>query len=396
VNAWAKNNVTISDYVSSGEVRVGWFGSAVGTVAIRIDTIYIMIGTTNTDGLSEISFGSNSANSVTATRDLDMTGVSTTWQILSDNESNALGFSIYANDSDNNTTLAEATAANIDFSVTAPTDAAVTGIFYASRHMSGAAGTVGIGIQDYSGATNVTGGWSGVGAGGTTALAYSDNIATAVVTSGGAAGFYTNPEDHIDTVGNEMNMRLRTTTAGASSTNSIARWDFAMVSIQWTKITPASSVSCSTNAASTAFGALTTGAVSVAATNASTTMTCSGGLGCTLTVQDAGNGASPGLATSSPAYLIPSSDGTLAAGTEGYGIQATSTVEGSGDLLTIRSAYNVSSTDVGGLNIAATTLASSTAAVTGREVLVRHLAAVGVDTQAGSYKDIITYSCLGN
>jgi hypothetical protein len=155
-------------------------------------------------------------------------------------------------------------------------------------------------------------------------------------------------------------------------------------------------VTCSTNISSTAFGTLTTGAVSTAATNASSSLSCNNGLGCTLTVQDAGNGASPGLATTSPAYLIPSANATLIAGTEGYGIQATSTTGGSGGTLTIRSVYNVSSTDVGGLLIAATTLASSTAQVASRQVLVRHLAAISATTQAGSYSDTITYSCTGN
>ena len=60
-----------------------------------------MIGTTNTDGLSEISFGSNSANSVTNTRNLDITGTSNTWSILAADESNTQAFASYANDGDN-------------------------------------------------------------------------------------------------------------------------------------------------------------------------------------------------------------------------------------------------------------------------------------------------------
>ncbi|MEY2665829.1 MAG: hypothetical protein RLZZ480_934, partial [Candidatus Parcubacteria bacterium] len=77
-NGWAKNNVNIADYVSNGEVRIGWFASVVGAHELRFDRVHIMIGTTNTDGSSEISFGSNSANSVTNTRDLDMTGTTNT------------------------------------------------------------------------------------------------------------------------------------------------------------------------------------------------------------------------------------------------------------------------------------------------------------------------------
>jgi hypothetical protein len=156
------------------------------------------------------------------------------------------------------------------------------------------------------------------------------------------------------------------------------------------------SVSCATNISSTSFGTLTTGSVSTAASNASSTLSCNTGLGCTLTVQDAGNGASPGLATTTPAYLIGSSNATLVAGTEGYGIQATTTAGGSGGTLGISSVYNKASNDVGGLLLAATTLASSTAQIANRQVLVSHLAAIAATTQAGAYVDTITYSCTGN
>jgi hypothetical protein len=156
-------------------------------------------------------------------------------------------------------------------------------------------------------------------------------------------------------------------------------------------------VSCVTaNTSSTAFGTLDTSAVFTAATNASTSLSCNTGLGCTLRVNDLGNGASPGLATSSPAYLIASANATLAAGTEGYGIQATSTTGGSGGTLTINTTYNVTSTVVGGLLIAQTTLASSTVQVSSRPVLVKHLAAIGGTTQAALYTDIIFYSCTAN
>lgn len=165
------------------------------------------------------------------------------------------------------------------------------------------------------------------------------------------------------------------------------------------EITTASAVtvSCSTNISSTAFGTLSTGAVTTASLNASTTVTCGDAQGCTLTVQDEGNGVSPGLATTTaPTYLIPSVSTTLAAGTEGYGIQATTTAAGSGAAFAVNTAYNVTSTVVSALFRTATTLASSTAAFTGREVLVKHLAAVSATTLAANYLDTITYSCTGN
>ena len=233
-NGWAKNNVVISKYISNGEVRVGWFTSVNGTHEIRLDRVHIMIGTTNTDGVSDISFGSNSANSVTNTRDLDMTGTSNTWSILTADESNTQGFASYALDGDNDVTVEEAAAANIDFDVTTPFNTAVAGVFYASRHMSGTGGTVQPALQDYSGLTTVTGGWTLVGAGGTTVQTYSDNITVATVAAaGGVAGLQNNPEDYVDTLNNVMNMSLKTTAAGAIANNSVAQWDFAMVSIQW-------------------------------------------------------------------------------------------------------------------------------------------------------------------
>ena len=163
-----------------------------------------------------------------------------------------------------------------------------------------------------------------------------------------------------------------------------------------TTLQAASTVSCSTSIASASFGALTTSAVATASPNASTTASCTYAGGCTLSVQDAGNGASPGLATTTPAYLIPSATATLSAGTEGYGIQAVTTAVGSGAVLVVSSVYDKTGNDVGGLTIANTTLASSTSAFSNREILVTHKAAIGILTNAGSYTDTITYSCTGN
>jgi len=133
-------------------------------------------------------------------------------------------------------------------------------------------------------------------------------------------------------------------------------------------------------------------------------MSCNTGLGCTLSINDAGDGTNGGLSTSSPAYLIPSpaagfpATATLAAGTEGYGIMATTTTAGSGGTLGIAARYlqDFNGNTVGGLTISAITLASSTSAVNGREIVVKHKAAISGTTQAGDYTDTITYSCTGN
>jgi len=158
--------------------------------------------------------------------------------------------------------------------------------------------------------------------------------------------------------------------------------------------TVATSVSCTTDVGSTAFGALLSSAISTSTPNASSTMSCNYGLGCTLSISD----ANAGLATTSPAYTIGSVTGTLQAGVEGYGIIATTTATGSGGTLGIASIYlqNFYGNLVGNLNTTSTVLASSTASISNREIVVKHKTAVSNTTQAASYTDTITYSCAGN
>jgi hypothetical protein len=156
-------------------------------------------------------------------------------------------------------------------------------------------------------------------------------------------------------------------------------------------------ITCSTNIASTTLGALSSLSIATAPNNASTTMSCgTDSLGCTLSINDAGNGASPGLATTSPAYLIPSITGILTAGTEGYGVQGATTTIGSGATLSLGSIFANAGNNVGALSLTTKTLASSTAALTNREIVITHKAAIAATTQSGNYNDTITYSCFGN
>lgn len=161
------------------------------------------------------------------------------------------------------------------------------------------------------------------------------------------------------------------------------------------------SVTCSNDVATTSLGTLSSGAIATSTPDASSTISCNTGTGCTLTIADAGNGANPGLSTTSPAYLIPSVTGTstIVAGTEGYGINATSTTGGSGGTLNLGVRYTRKLSDsaiVGGLTLAGNTLASSSAQISNRQLLVRHGAAISATTQAGVYVDTLTYSCTAN
>jgi hypothetical protein len=103
-NAWALNNVTIGNYISGGQVRVGFRGTTNYVTAIRVDLIYIILGTTNADTANcEISYGSGTATNCDATRNLDMTstlGAGSTWPITTRDESTTDSATPYASDWD--------------------------------------------------------------------------------------------------------------------------------------------------------------------------------------------------------------------------------------------------------------------------------------------------------
>ncbi|MDO8481783.1 MAG: hypothetical protein Q7S75_01720, partial [bacterium] len=180
-----------------------------------------------------------------ATRDIDTTATTTnTWNIQSEDETTAMTHDYYAlDDGASNSTAEEASSANINFAVTAPTDASITSIDFAGRYMSGAQGTANLSLRDYSGISSTIGGgvseggWNLVstaaGTNATIAMLYFDPITMGGVLLGGMAGFLSDPQSHIDMIGNKMNFRLPTTVSSASTTNTTMMWDFAMPSIQW-------------------------------------------------------------------------------------------------------------------------------------------------------------------
>lgn len=168
-------------------------------------------------------------------------------------------------------------------------------------------------------------------------------------------------------------------------------------------VDPSITASFSANASS--FGTITTSAVADAATQIDITIGTNGNSGFTATVYDAGDGTNPGLYKSAATTdLIGSTtsayaDGptTLAANTEGYGINA-ATSGGSGATVTIASPYD-SSPQVGGLEVgtsAATTLASATGPCSGRIVSINAKAAIDSLIRAGSYQDTVTVIVTGN
>jgi hypothetical protein len=162
------------------------------------------------------------------------------------------------------------------------------------------------------------------------------------------------------------------------------------------------SVTCAFSTTTTDFGTLSVSAVTTSSPNVTTTVSCNPSAGCQVQVKDQGNGTYGGLYNSAANYLIPSpaagfpATATLVAGTEGYGIQATTTTAGSGGTLSLNSIYNQTGNTVGRLSTTSVILASSSQPTANREIVVIHKAAVSGLTPAGSYQDIITYDCVSN
>ncbi|MDP2864475.1 MAG: hypothetical protein Q8N73_02375 [bacterium] len=190
----------------------------------------------------------------------------------------------------------------------------------------------------------------------------------------------------------------------------IANISTSWLVIQASGLTAAvATVSCSTDISTTDFQTLTSGSISTSAPDATTTMTCANSAaGCTMSIQDTGTstGAISGLSATAANAIIESPNAafsastTLAAGTEGFGLLATTTSAGSGATLTIGTRYNSTgnwdANIVGGASTTAQTLATANSSTSARVVRVRHKAAISDNTLAGSYKDTIYYQCAGN
>ncbi len=234
---WAKNNVTISNYISNGEIRVGWRGLSNSTTALRFDLIYMMVGSTNSDtSACEITFGTNNSGDCSNTRTLDGNATASTWKIATEDESNTFGHDFYYSDDDADAVVEEAGAATVDMPITPASNMVITGILYSARIMSGVAGAVTVNTRSYGNlyATTIGGGFQYVAAAsGTTSLVYSDNILVGGVSWGGPAGGHFSAISQVDTVNSKFQVKLGTNSGGATSNNSINEWDFVMLSIQW-------------------------------------------------------------------------------------------------------------------------------------------------------------------
>ncbi len=258
-NIFAKNNVDVTDYISSGEVRVGFDAVAnfASTDSITIDMIYLIMASTNADsGGSDcfISFGTLSSGDCTNTRNIDTTTTASQWIATAAQESNTFGTAYYAFDNDQDITQEYAGSQWLNFPLTKPDNVYLTSVFAGGRFRSSVNGTVMLSMLDYSGSnTGVTtvGSTANATAGATTTAVYSDPITigtrfalsgcTATGTCQGINGFNVWPEDIVNTVSDKVFLRLRNSAPGAAATNN--ELDFAFVTMGWVDTIPEYTVS---------------------------------------------------------------------------------------------------------------------------------------------------------
>lgn len=258
-NIYAKNNVTVADYISSGEVRVGFDAVAnfASTDSITIDMIYLIMGSTNNDSAGTdcfISFGTLSSGDCTDTRTIDTTTTAAQWINTAVQESNTFGTAFYAYDSDNDINQEYGGAQWLNFPLTKPDNVYLTSVFVGGRFRSSVNGTVLLSMFDKSGSNfGVTsvGSTSNATSGATTTAVYSDPITIGTVfglsgcsatgTCQGINGFNVWPEDIVNTVSDKVWLRLRNSSPGAAGTNN--ELDFAFVTMGWVDTVPEYTVS---------------------------------------------------------------------------------------------------------------------------------------------------------
>ena len=160
----------------------------------------------------------------------------------------------------------------------------------------------------------------------------------------------------------------------------------------------ATSIACTVDNTSTAFGTFTVATVTTAASTITWTVSTNAANGYNLTVRDVGNGSTAGLYSAGAAYNIASASADLGAVSSGYGLQGTKTDGDAGSASSsIQPPYNVGTTNVGALSIASpdAPLASAAGPVANATVTSTLKAKVSGLVPAGSYIDTLTYICTG-
>jgi hypothetical protein len=206
---------------------------------------------------------------------------------------------------------------------------------------------------------------------------------------------FVSPEDHIDTVANRMNMRLRTTTSGAATNNSVAQWDFAMVSIQWTETPtapPAETLTFSLGANSLTLGTLSPAMVTTGSHTVTVETNAASGLVLTFSGATLTSGANTITAMTTTAPSSP--------GTEQFGVNAVANTSpavgaacsGSPPIAAAASGYNTANQF---RFVSGETLIGASGAINSTTCTISYIANIAGATEAGSYGTTLTYIATG-
>ncbi|MBU1036911.1 hypothetical protein KKF32_02660 [Patescibacteria group bacterium] len=231
---FAKNNVTLTDYISSNEVRIRYVTAMENTYTLSLDLVYILIGSTNADtDLCEVTYGTVAGATTCAnTRSIDTSSADSTWQQTTASSTSTPGY--YPGDYGLTWGSYHAASANLWVPITIPSNRAVTGMKYAARFRSNyAAIKMMPSIKDMSGlnSTEVDDGDYTLEQGGWVDVYYLNNSTTYTMVDPVSITLHSSPEDFIDTHNNRANFRMRTSYSTWNS--AVTRdWDFTIMSIR--------------------------------------------------------------------------------------------------------------------------------------------------------------------
>lgn len=159
--------------------------------------------------------------------------------------------------------------------------------------------------------------------------------------------------------------------------------------------TVAQTISINVSSSALSLGTLTIGSVS--ATNTNFTVKTNAGNGYTVSIKDVGDTTNGGLYNTTSTHLIASNESassTLTAGTEGYGVQGTT----SDADVNIYPLYNwwEGTNNVGPIKITDLDFCSSSSPTLGDVSGIYIRTAITAITAAGTYEDIITLTATGS
>lgn len=228
----ALNNITLTDYIQSGELRVRMFTATSNVNTIQLDRLYVMLGSTNTDTAKcEISFGTGTATDCSNTRDVrdadaGASANTSTWQQTSVLEYPAGDF--YSRDNDGDATNAEsATSSNVSVPVTPSGSMSISGILWATRIRSNIATmTAALGIKE-NGSLIAANGWTLPGfTNALTTYTWGDSYSSSL-------DIVSDPVNHVLAGDNTINLRFATSASTAVAAGTVRDLDFAMASIRY-------------------------------------------------------------------------------------------------------------------------------------------------------------------